>query len=474
MLAVLLGGCSLHRSAPAPAESLPNHFQRADSSAAPYLVRDPQRAALWKQPIIQGWIHKGLTHNPSLQAALSSLQAAHEQTLAQQASLLPDLSAGYSGQRATVSNALSSPLQVPASPYTLHTAQVSVSYVPDVFGLNHEMLYSLQAQEALNAAQYDAARLALANTITATAIQLAWAEDASTLTQQMLADTHQLTQMIQQGMILGFNTRMDLLQQEQQEQQTAAQIPLWNKQKEQSLDALAVLTGQTPDQLHAKTIHLSDLIDTATPSLTLPASWVRQRPDIRAAEAQVHSAAAGLGIAIASRWPQFSLTAAWGGESTLLSRTLSPADRFWSLGAGITQPIFDFGVLKHRQKAAQATLQETESQYHMTVLQGLQNVADSLYALQTDEQSLQQARLQAKAAADLLASSQHRVDSGLTSGIDLLQNGILGLQAQLNQLQWEASRLQDLVALRLALGSKVTDDNGAAQAQPRDQKPDRD
>ncbi len=474
LLVVFLVGCSSPPPATTALAQLPDHFQRHQAIAEPALVPDAKASSLWMQPMIQAWIHDGMTHNPSLQAALANLQSAHELTLAQKSSLLPNLSAGYSGQRSTLSSALSSPLQSPASPYTLHTAQVTVSYAPDVFGLNHALLYSIQAQETLAAAQYDAARLALAGTIAATAIQLAWAEDSLHDAQNILSQSQQLTRTIQQGLALGFNTRSDLLQQQQQEKQFAAQIPVWEKQKEASLDLLAVLTGQTPDHMHAQPLHLADLVHTASPVLSLPSSLVRRRPDIRAAQAQVQSAAAGLGIAVASRWPQFSLTAAWGGSSTLLGTTLSPADRFWSLGASISQPIFDFGVLKHRQKAAQDNLQASEAQYRMTVLQALQNVADSLYALQTDEKSLRQTQIQEQCAEDLLRSSQHRLHAGMSSALDLLQNRISTEQSRMSLLQAQASRLQDLVALHLALGLDFTDENGVVQVQHHNQRLDKD
>ena len=456
LLSTLLGGCSLHQPARPPAMPLPQQFGRDDAGMTQALGRAETNTPLWQNASLQGWLRAGLHHNPSLQSSLSSLRAAHEQTLAQKASLLPAFTASYTPQRATTSAILASPLQSPANPYTLQTAQVAVSYNIDVFGLNHDLLYSVEAQEKLAQAQLQAARLTLIGSIASSAVQLAAATDGRQRSLSLLRDEHEMTQILQQGLAQGFNTRLDVLQQEQQEQQVAASLGTFQKQLEQSRDALAVLTGQPPADFSAADLHLADLQAPGAPPTQVPAAWVRRRPDIAAADAQVKTAAADLGVAAASRWPQLAVLAAWGGNASTLAQTLQPANRFWSLGASVTQPLFDFGVLKHRQRAAQANLDAAEQQYRMTVLQALQNVADSLYALAADDQSLHQTQQQTQDAATLMHMSQQRQELGFSPGLEVLQNRILWEQAELTRLQAEASRILDRVALDLALGSPGT------------------
>ena len=453
VLSGLLGGCSLTQPPRPAAMNLPQQFGRDDAAMARPLSPAANSAPFWQNPTLKRWLRAGLRHNPSLQSSLSSLQAAHEQTLAQKASLLPSFAASYTPQRATTSAILASPLQYPVNPYTLQTAQVSVSYNVDVFGLNHDLLYSVEAQEQLAQAQLHAARLSLLGNIASNAVQLAAALDGLQCSQSLLQDEQRLTQMLQHGLDQGFNTRLDVLQQEQQEQQAAASVSGFQKQVEQSRDALAVLTGQAPANFAATDLHLAELLAPGAPPRQVPAAWVRRRPDIAAAAAQVRTAAADLGVAAASRWPQLAVLAAWGGSATTLAQSLQPADRFWSLGASVTQPLFDFGLLKHRERAAKASLDAAEQQYRMTVLQALQNVADSLYALNADAQALRQTRRQTQDAATLLQMSQQRQQLGFSPGLEVLQNRILWQQAELTRLQAEAARLEDRVALDLALGT---------------------
>ena len=186
--------------------------------------------------------------------------------------------------------------------------------------------------------------------------------------------------------------------------------------------------------------------------LSLPSALVNQRPDVRQAEANLHAASAAVGVAIAARLPSFTLSGAAGGSSNLWKDIFNSSNSAWSLGAGITQPIFEGGALYHRQKAAEAGLVQAKEQYRSAVLAALQNVSDTLAALDADAAALDSAALAKKSADETLAIVRRQLAVGQVSGVELLNAEQAERQAELSLVQAQASRFSDTAALFQALG----------------------
>jgi NodT family efflux transporter outer membrane factor (OMF) lipoprotein len=186
--------------------------------------------------------------------------------------------------------------------------------------------------------------------------------------------------------------------------------------------------------------------------VSLSSQLVEQRPDVRQAEENLHSASAQIGIAIANRLPTFTLTADGGAWALIFSRMFTGGTTFWDLGAGITQPIFDGRTLLHRQRAAEAAFTEATEQYRSTVLTAFQNVADTLNALQQDADGLKSAAA-AKDAADVtLNLAKMQFQAGYVNYLALLNAEQMYQQAVLNLAQAQANRYADTAALFQALG----------------------
>src|SRR5262249_31254425 len=166
--------------------------------------------------------------------------------------------------------------------------------------------------------------------------------------------------------------------------QVQQQVPPLQKQLEQTRNLLAALAGRFPSEPLAETFELAGLQLPQELPVGLPATLVAHRPDVRVAEAQLHAASAQIGVAIANRLPQSTLTAAAGGSSTALTQMFANGNPFWSLVGNVLQPLFAGGTLRHRQRAAEAAFAQAAAQYRSTVLSAFQNVADALYALQSD------------------------------------------------------------------------------------------
>jgi NodT family efflux transporter outer membrane factor (OMF) lipoprotein len=229
-------------------------------------------------------------------------------------------------------------------------------------------------------------------------------------------------------------------------------LPPLQKQLAQQNDLIAALSGHLPVEAADDGIGLSDLILPADVPVSLPAKLVDQRPDIRAAEANLHAASAQVGVAIANRLPGLSLAANAGGSSTQISSLFTNGNSFWTLGATVSQPIFQGGALLHRQRAAEASLDQAKAQYRSTVIGAYQNVADALQALQADAAALRAADRAEGSAALSLSIIRKQLELGGVSNVVVLNAEQTYRQAVLSKIQAEASRYADTVALIQALG----------------------
>jgi len=403
-------------------------------------------------PTLNDMIKQAFAKNPGIISAEATLREAHENTAAQFGAYYPGIAASYSPSRQTTSATLSSPLNNPSSPYTLHTAQLSVGYTADVFGLNRRNVESLKAQESAEQEQLEAAYLTLASNITAAAIQQAALQAQIAAMQKVIdADTAALTLTRQQAQ-LGYASGMDVATQESALAQAQQALPPLNKQLEQTRDLLAVLGGQLPAQGGSDTIDFDQLQLPQTIPLGLPSQLVQRRPDVRAAADQVHAASAEVGVALANRLPQFSLSAAYGGSATSFGQMFSDGNTFWALAGNVTAPLFDFGTLRHRQRAAEAALDAAKAQYHGVVLTAFQGVADSLYALDADAKALAAAIDAETAARKTRDLTQQQLDLGFINRPALLAAEVNYQQAHVAKVQAQAARYMDTAALFEALG----------------------
>jgi len=193
--------------------------------------------------------------------------------------------------------------------------------------------------------------------------------------------------------------------------------------------------------------------------VTLPSQFVRQRPDIRAAEANMHSASAQIGVAIAARLPNLTLTANGGFSAYRLAQLFAPGTQFYTLAGSVTQPLFDGFSLLNKQKAAEAGLDQAEAQYRQTVITAFQNVADALQALEADTKAVKAAAYAETTARKSLDIVKAQVQLGSVSVLSVLNAQQTYLLASLARVQAEGNRLADVAGLFMALGGGWKDEN---------------
>jgi len=244
----------------------------------------------------------------------------------------------------------------------------------------------------------------------------------------------------------------DVLTQEAALAQARVALPPLQKALALQQDLLAYLTGRTPGEGAVKGIDLATLTLPQHLPLSLPSQLVRQRPDIRAAEEILHAESAEVGVAIANRFPNITLNASAGGASSGWSSLLSALNSFWSIGAGITQPIFQGGALLHKQRAAKAAYEQADAQYRSTVLAAFQNVADTLHALQSDADELDAAQASQKSAEASFKVTQYQYSKGQVPFLNVLSAEQTLRQAEAVLVQAQTARFADTAALYQALG----------------------
>jgi NodT family efflux transporter outer membrane factor (OMF) lipoprotein len=212
------------------------------------------------------------------------------------------------------------------------------------------------------------------------------------------------------------------------------------------------LVGNLPNQEVAETFELDSLMLPARLPLSLPSKIIEQRPDIRAAEENLRSANANVGVAVAAMLPQFTITGVAGGTATQFSQMFQSGGPFWSLIGDAAQPLFEGGTLLHTKRAADQALRQAAAQYQSTVLQAYQNVADTLHAIETDADALTAAVEAERAAKTALDLAQQRMQTGYGDYLSELAAAMIHDQAVLNEAQARAARLGDSAALYQVLG----------------------
>jgi NodT family efflux transporter outer membrane factor (OMF) lipoprotein len=250
----------------------------------------------------------------------------------------------------------------------------------------------------------------------------------------------------------GYASRLDVAAQESQTAQVAATLPPLAKQLAQQRDLLAALSGGFPSQDVPEKFELADLQLPKDLPVSIPSQFVKQRPDVRQAEENMHAASAQIGIAAANRLPNFMLSADVGSMALQAGQIFSSGTGFWTLAGSATQPIFQGGTLLHRQRAAKAALTIAAEQYRGAVLTAFQNVADTLNALEQDAAALNAAAIAKAAARTTLDLSRQQWQSGYAGYLALLNAEQTYDQAVINLIQSQANRYADTAALFQALG----------------------
>ena len=465
-------------AAPANAGYAPTPLPESSASAPvhggdiQHLIDDRDIPSEWWQlfqsPALNSLIAQAFKANPTIRAAQAALAQAQEQVAAQRGFYYPSVAAGFQAERAKVAgnntqssslgiqangNNLGQPVQ-PAVPlyYNFYTAGLTVGFVPDVLGANRRQVESLAAQRDAQRFALEATYITLASNVVGAAVQEASLRAQIEATRQIIAADEKSLQVVREQFRLGFAMRIDVAALEAALAQAETLLPPLQEQLEQTRDLIRALAGRLPNQDVTETFELDALQLPPELPLSLPARIIEQRPDVRAAEAQLHAANAQVGVAVAAMLPQFSITGTLGGNADQIPWLFRSGGSFWTIVGGVTQPVFEGGTLLHAKRAAEAALNQAAAQYQSTVIAAYQNVADTLHASLSDADALAgavEAENAAKTAYDL---TRKQLEAGYTNYLALLTAETVYEQALLTRVQAQATRYGDTIALFQALG----------------------
>jgi NodT family efflux transporter outer membrane factor (OMF) lipoprotein len=412
--------------------------------------------ALFRSRALDSLVRRSLATNPSLQAAIATLRSTRETVYAQQGKYFPFVQANFNpttGQSATVvSSPLAMPSQTAPTSFNLVTAQLLVSYTFDAWGLNRRTVESLQALSDTQRFQVEAAYLTLASNVVVAAIQEASLRGQIEATNMLINLNVKMLELIRGQFNVGYANRNDVALQEAAVAQIRATLPPLNKALAQQRDLLSALAGRLPSQEPAETFKLTDLRLPIDLPVSLPAELIQQRPDVRAAEEQLHSASALVGVAIANMLPSLTISAGRGYTAADTANLFTGPAIFWTVAGNAMQPVFDGLTLLHTERAAEGTYEAAAWNYRSAVITAFQNVADSLRAVQNDADELKAANEFKKAAKVSLDLAQQQMQTGYANFLYLLTAQVTYQTAVLSVVLAEAARLSDAAALFQALG----------------------
>jgi NodT family efflux transporter outer membrane factor (OMF) lipoprotein len=243
------------------------------------------------------------------------------------------------------------------------------------------------------------------------------------------------------------------------------QLPSLHKQLDQAYDEIAVLAGRAPRDWVVQPFDIDQFTLPRDIPVSLPARLVRQRPDVLAAETQLHAASAAIGVAVAQEFPNVTLSASVTREALQAADLFHQFDSLWGIGGSLTQPIFKGGALRAQVRAARDAFKASAATYHAVVLEALGQVADDLWALQYDAQTLTVDRHSMDVALQALKLQQRSYAVGTTTVLNLVAAERAYAQARLSYVSARVQQFTDSASLLTALGGGWWNDNIEAAVQ---------
>lgn len=458
---LLLSACS----------SGPNFKTPAPPKADAYTSKDEavplkQRIALGKQIETEWWalfasealnsiIQQAVENNYDLASARETLAQAEEAVQAESGRLLPQASLGVATGRQKYGVALFGPSNFNIPPFSYYTAGPSVSWTLDLFGGGQRAVERQQALANYQAHETDAIYITLTGDTVAVALEMASANAEIAATERIVAVDEKTLALVHASYAAGAATKVDILSAQNQLIADQAMLPPMEQRASVSRHALSILVGKAPADWTPPSLGFNNFTLPQELPVSLPSELVRKRPDILAAEADLHAASAAIGVATANLYPQLTLSA------NLMQEALTPAGIFsavnnaWSLAAGLTAPIFNGGTLTAQKREAEHAYQASLAQYRQTILVAFRQVADALTAQAHDDEEVAFMNNAINTASTTLELASASYQAGAIGLLQVQDAQRAMAKAQLDNIRAHHQRYLDCVRLFVALGGSA-------------------
>ena len=462
LLLILLGGCTsgpnFVRPAAPGSQAYTNSTPAATAGApagAQHILYGadvvPEWWNLFRSDALDELLRQALAGSPTIAAAQSTLAQAQELTRAAAGARYPRIDLTGATGRQKYGKEFLGPLTAPP-PFTYFAGGAVVNYTFDTAGGIARTIEERQALFEYQRQELRAAHLAIAGNVVSQAIALAAAAERIRAINALLEEDQRNRRLVQTSFDAGNTTRVDLLLADSQLANDETLLPPAMQDLAMAHHALAVLVGRAPAEWTPPELDFGALTLPGTLPVSVPSELVHRRPDILAAEAELHAATAQVGVATANLYPHITLTGSVGQQALTVGTLFSSGNGVWALAAGLTAPVFDGGTLRAVRRADIDAMQASAANYQEAVLQGLRQVADVLAGIDHD--------------AELLAAETHAVDAAQAS-LNLAREsyragnvGVLQVldaeraysRARLDYVRVAAQRYSDTAQLYLALG----------------------
>ena len=407
---------------------------------------DPAWWTAFGSPELNAAVTSAIAHNAGLEAARATLSRSQHLLRAGYGVFLPqlDAKAGVTRQRYNPA-----PGVLPSRTFDLFTASGSVSYTVDVWGGERRQVEGLAAQVDEQRYALATARVMLAGNVLNAEIARAAQIEATEASRALQREQLRITEAQVAG---GTVSAASALTIRSQIAAIEATLPGLEQKIDEATHLLATLDGVTPGEWHRAPVKLDALTVPAEVPVSLPSVFVRQRPDILEAEAVAHAANASIGVATAAMLPNITLGGSYGANSRTVGGFGGPDTIVWNLAAGVVQPIFHGGTLNEQRKAAIEARNAVLAGYRQTVLAAFADVANTLRALEHNGATLRAETEAVETADNALRLVQANYSAGIANYLQFLVADGLFLTTRIARVQAVAQRLQDTVALFVALG----------------------
>ncbi len=461
-----------------PSPSAASGYAMAGEAPAAAVRLDPEArtAGPWWQafgsPALDQTVRLALADSPSVaqaKATLERYQAAERAAVGERG---PEATATPSVQRQKFnpkSFGIKNQTTIPGfsgfsgRTFDLFSLTGRVTYDLDLFGGGRRKVEEAGARTQQAAHEADAAFLTLSGNVALQAMRIAGLRAELEALERINADDRALLDLAYKAFDIGGIPRTTVTQVEAQLAEDEAILPPLRRQYDEARHQLALLVGKSPADWTAPDFDLARMTVPASVPVALPSALVRKRPDILAAEAELHAATAAIGVALADQYPSIRLSASGGFSGLTPGDVISPDASAWTLLGGVAAPLFDSGARKAKTKEAQAEAREALARYRVTVLRAFVEVSDAMAALQTDQtqlDALTRAVARSQEGADVTLAAARL---GARTAGDVIQSRRQLYNDQRSLARAQAQRLSDLVDLYAASSADWRDAQTSAQ-----------
>ena len=408
---------------------------------------------LFRAPALDAVVRQAIADNPTIATAEATLGQAQQAVLQASGAYYPqiDLSATAERQQGPASLVGQQPTKNPPT-YNLYTVGPLASFSPDVFGLSRRRVEQQASLARYQAFQLAAAQLTVTGNVVTEALTIASDSTQIDAIKTIVMDDEKNLALVRQKFSAGRAPSTDLLIAESQIANDRALLPPLQQQLAAAEDALTTLTGKYPAQWSPPAFSLSDFTLPTDIPVSVPSALVHQRPDILAAEAELHAASAAVGVATAQMYPNISLSASLESAATAPDSLFDQRGLVWSLLGGLTAPIFHGGALAAQKQSAVDAFRASSSTYRQVVVQAFGQVADTLRALDHDASLVARERQALTVADASLALQRLAYDAGKTDILKLIDAERSDQQARIGYARAIGQRYLDTAQLFVALG----------------------